>query len=549
MYKNIDYLEERIAMKDVYGVDTMCTAKFLSSTIYLQTGQTHSCYHPQPHNIPIEELVGNPSALHNTTHKKERRKQMLNGKRPAECNYCWRVEDMGDEHISDRIIKSKNELLMTEDAHGEIIKKGWDYNYQPTYLEISFGNECNMKCAYCHPKASSAWQKEMVLYGPMKNAPSLQQLEETIYREENNPYLDAFWKWWVDLRESLKVLRLTGGEPLLQQSIWRFLDMLDEFPCPDLILQVNSNLNIKNLLVKRFCDKVNKLLDEDKIKSFQMFSSLESWGERAVYARNGLDLELWEENLDTIMTEFSKQTIVKFPGIIIMNTFNIMSVTSYVKFLKKILYWRTKYNTVNETSIIKFDIPHCTEPSQWALLGLPDDYDSYFTDITAFFKKNAWDNNKSNYEINDFHNVYFLYFNDEEIKSWDRVHSHWQQIKIDRASIVPPEHLTIDKIDDARRNWSVFINETDQRRNTNFLKVFPEMTSYYDLTYKLLDLATTSYNQYIKKSMMQPSGMEVHIDDDFFYHHPSLAHNLIEYRKIKMYTTKIYDNDTLIDEF
>ena len=108
MYKNIDYFVERDNMKEKYGCDTMCTAKFLSSTIYLQSGQTHSCYHPLPHQVELEEIKDNPSAIHNSQHKIKRRKEMMLGMRPQECNYCWRVEEMGPEHLSDRIIKSKN---------------------------------------------------------------------------------------------------------------------------------------------------------------------------------------------------------------------------------------------------------------------------------------------------------------------------------------------------------------------------------------------------------------------------------------------------------
>ena len=161
IYKDVDYKNHKKEMEDTYGVDTMCTAKFLSATIYLQTGQTHSCYHPLPHFISLHEIKDNPSAIHNTKYKKAQRKKMLSGERPKECNYCWRIEDLNKDHLSDRIIKSKNELLITPDAHTHIKKHGWNLNYIPTYLEISFGNECNQKCFYCHPKASSRWQNEM----------------------------------------------------------------------------------------------------------------------------------------------------------------------------------------------------------------------------------------------------------------------------------------------------------------------------------------------------------------------------------------------------
>ena len=48
---------------------TFCMAKWHHTTIYLQTGETHSCYHPAPHAIPLKEIMINPNALHNTQQK------------------------------------------------------------------------------------------------------------------------------------------------------------------------------------------------------------------------------------------------------------------------------------------------------------------------------------------------------------------------------------------------------------------------------------------------------------------------------------------------
>ena len=82
-----------------------CTAKWSQVTVHLGTGHNHSCHHPRTHFIPIEEIVEDPSALHNTKFKKDIRRQMLNGERPTECDYCWKVEDAG-EPLSDRVLKS-----------------------------------------------------------------------------------------------------------------------------------------------------------------------------------------------------------------------------------------------------------------------------------------------------------------------------------------------------------------------------------------------------------------------------------------------------------
>ena len=72
----------------------------------------HSCHHPPTHKIPVEEVIANPKALHNTKHKKERMRQMLAGERPKECDYCWRVEDQGEKFFSDRTYKSQTSWAM-----------------------------------------------------------------------------------------------------------------------------------------------------------------------------------------------------------------------------------------------------------------------------------------------------------------------------------------------------------------------------------------------------------------------------------------------------
>ena len=549
MYKNVDYIHERENMKEVYKCDTMCTAKFFTSTIYLQSGQTHSCYHPLPHQIPLEEIKDNPSALHNTKHKKAKRKEMLLGQKPSECNYCWRVEAINDEQISDRIIKSKNELLLTPDAHDIIKDHGWDHNYQPTYLEISFGNECNMKCAYCHPKASSAWMKEMS-QGPFEDAEHLQVLDEKIYPEDDNPYVEAFWQWWPQLRKNLKVIRVTGGEPLLQQNAWKFIDMLAKSDdCSDLIFQLNTNLNIKNKLVKRLCTKVNDLLDNNKIKKFALYSSIESWGPRATYTRNGLNLDLFEENIATVMGELAHQRVEKFSGIMIMNTFNIMAVTSYTEFLQKVLDWREQFQNGKEYPKIMFDIPHCTEPNHWTLLGLPDDYDQYFDITTEFIQKYRWTKNWQKFPSAQHDQAYSNYFSEEEYSAWNRVVTVWKDIVQKRSKVNTESWIGPREIDDARRNWFLFINATDKRRKTDFVEIFPEMKDYYELCSSLYNIETMEYNKEVKQGLLSESEVDFHWDDDFVWHHPQLAKNLIAYRKIKKYPTNMYDNDKLIASF
>jgi hypothetical protein len=86
---------------------SFCAAKWYNATIWLGSGQTTSCHHPPAHAIDAEAIKTNPSAIHNTKQKKQDRAQMLTGERPPGCEYCWKIEDMGVDAVSDRVYKSK----------------------------------------------------------------------------------------------------------------------------------------------------------------------------------------------------------------------------------------------------------------------------------------------------------------------------------------------------------------------------------------------------------------------------------------------------------
>jgi hypothetical protein len=98
---------------------TFCFAKWHHSTIYLQLGQTHSCYHPPPHEIKLDEIALNSSALHNTEQKKQERKMMLAGEKPSGCQYCWNIESLGKDYKSDR--HDRNINIYTQERYQETL--------------------------------------------------------------------------------------------------------------------------------------------------------------------------------------------------------------------------------------------------------------------------------------------------------------------------------------------------------------------------------------------------------------------------------------------
>ena len=69
----------------------------LSTHLQGQLVAVHPAYDLMFDNFAPDAVKRNPKALHNTRHKKKQRKMMLNGERPDECDYCWKIE-LDDTH-------------------------------------------------------------------------------------------------------------------------------------------------------------------------------------------------------------------------------------------------------------------------------------------------------------------------------------------------------------------------------------------------------------------------------------------------------------------
>ena len=449
---------ELIRIKEIMpGVEkdtspTFCLAKWHHVTIYLQTGETHSCYHPAPHKIPLEGLEQNPSQLHNTPQKKQERLAMLNGQKPAGCQYCWNIECMGKDYVSDRHIKTTS--IYTPERIEEIKNNPWDYDINPEYIEVNFSNECNFKCGYCHPKFSSRYYSEIKQNGPYKDSTEHRNDIDwfELYEEDTNPYVDAWWKWWPEVSKTLNILRVTGGEPLMHKSTWRLFDELEQNPKPHLNIELNSNMGVKPAMVYRLVERVKDLKEKGCINSFKLYTSIDTWGKRAEYTRTGLDVELWERNLDYYLTATG------WP-VTFMVTFNLFVVTSFDSLLEKILEWRTKYNTdANETQWqrVRFDTPYLKEPLQFDMNILPkDEFLPYMEKHLKFIEENTDDKDRTK-------------FSSLEYERFRRVIDYMKNTEYDQ-----------DKIINGMRNFYSWFSEYDRRRKTNLVETFPELEKFY----------------------------------------------------------------------
>lgn len=477
-----------------------CLAKFKQVTMHLGTGMTHSCHHPVPHKIPLSEIENNPAALFNTSVLKKARTEMLNDKKPAECDYCWRVEDGGE--ISDRIYKSLETWAISD--YDKISQLTGQENLNPSYLEVSFSNACNLSCVYCGPEFSSKWVEELKHHGPLKILEGTkderwvqgwQDLETLSYKNrEFNPYIDAFWKWFPEIYPTLKHYRITGGEPLLSKETFRSLDWFIDNPNLDLEFSINSNLSVPDKVWNKFIEKL-KILKNGKVKKITVFTSAEGWGERAEYARTHMDFSLFKDRVEEILKIGNIRCVV-------MSAFNILSISSFQELLEWVLYLKRKYNPNNsnqhiETStgfqledysltdrksnnpdhsfVVGIDIPYLRHPEFLDIKYCSHDLVEKFLLPTMKFMSE----HVSNHEWTD-HQGFEAY----EFDKLKRIVSH--RLYFNRKN--HPERDDGFDIIRHRAMFYEFIQGIDKRRGTDFLSVYPEYKEFYEITEKCRDI-------------------------------------------------------------
>ena len=450
---------------------TFCVAKWKQTTLHLQNGHTHSCHHPGTHKVPWTELINRPSALHNTQYKMQMRDKMLNGVRPKECEYCWRVEDARKKEtdpLSDRYYKSRDFWALKHIP--EILKNDATADIPPSYLEVSFSNVCNFKCAYCAPHISSQWMTEIEHKGPYPTSDKFNNLhaievrgQKPIPHNKHNPYVEAFWKWFPDIYHKLEVFRITGGEPFLSKDTEKVIDFLTDNPAPNLELHFNSNFCIPDKLWERIMGKIKRLIIEKKVKKIQMYTSAEAHGAASEYIRFGMDYNKWLSNLEWYLmnmpdTEFGQSRVT------IMSTVNALSLPTYPQFIQDMAHLKQMASVrddpkhmmkeINNFNRMSVDFPYLRSPTFLSIFLFQREMKpqamKWLKDAKHYAKLGRFDP----YELTKLERVITTLDGDQR----------WSDLYREQYE----------------KDFKAYTIEYDKRRGTDFDNTFPELKNFRD---------------------------------------------------------------------
>jgi len=438
-------LEYRRRVIDIKS-ESFCAAKWYNATIWLGSGMTTSCHHPLPHKVSVQEVEANPRALHNTPRKKQERHQMQQGERPTGCEYCWKIEDMGVDAISDRVYKT---VIYKDEDLDLAYNTDWNSDINLKTLEIAFDRTCQLACSYCNPAFSTSWVRDIHRNGAYINLVSDGRNHFThehdsaqLYKlGETNPYVEAFFKWWeTDLHQTLTELRITGGEPLMSGYTKRLLDWFkNNRGASTTRLAINSNLCFDQSVLE-------ELLDSTQGIELDLYTSNESLGAHAEYIRDGLEWQQWTDNMWFLMRSGRLRSLH------VMCTINALCLESLPEFLTMLMEWKSQWgrNNPNFTlNILRF-------PSFQSPLVLPDD-------IRMKHRQRLVD------WLNRFNDHCMLHEHEK---------NHVQRL-IDYLDIVKTPHSDAFDLPALHNDFKQFHQQYDQRRDKDFKTTFPQLADWY----------------------------------------------------------------------
>ena len=432
-----------------------CQLKWNHSTVFLTMGTTASCHRVTHDPIVIENGKIN---FHNIPNKLEARRKMLKGEWPGRgCEHCKTVEDAGGN--SDRMTHLNMPGIT---APPEVHKDQTAVNVTPTQLEIYFGNTCNLKCLYCNPMFSSTINAENTLHGEFVYGKRYynignhvyipgkleygQELYNTGHSEEGehpaghpefivekNKELmtNKLFEWLEDNLIKLNKIIILGGEPFLQKETEKLIALIERKQCPDLTLVVFSNLTVDPIRVQNWLARMWKLVEDKKIENLQVVGSLDCWGPKAEYVRNGLNLKTFIENFEYMLYK-TKITLS------INSAVTSLTIPSMPELVEKINYWSK------------------TRPVYWSMMKAGDAGRPYLNpqifgkDIVSLGLSKALETFDTQNDV-----IKQGYANNLAgiIKECENTEPNPMQMKL----------------------LKIYIKELDRRRSTNFEQTFPEL--------------------------------------------------------------------------
>lgn len=261
---------------------------------------------------------------------------LLNGVQDPSCDYCWKVEQYGNNSLRQQYLEKFDESTYEQYVNNQVT---------PKFIQVSVGNECNFQCTYCNPKFSSRWEEDV------NKKPYKVFTDRFFYSVDpsNSNLLDNSISFLKGFKQVEK-LSMVGGEPLVNK---KFFEIIDNIPAR--VLHTATNLSIRQTAIDRFLDSCKNF------ETVRLVVSLDATGTVAEFSRYGLDFEIFNKNLDYLLNNKPNNVIIELNSL--MTSITIRDIHNFSQYvipkLDKLLVWTINY---------------CKDPRIQSLETLPDQY-------------------------------------------------------------------------------------------------------------------------------------------------------------------------------
>lgn len=327
------------------------------------------------HNLHLGNTrINSIKEIWNSDQYKQMRKNMLTGQRCEECTACYRSEDVGLNSFRNSVNKQYN-------RHFELINETQQDGFLPSmnlrYFDVRWSNICNFKCRSCSGTYSSSWATE--------------EKRSNVYifagGDNNDNLYDQFFPYLKDIEE----FYFAGGEPLLTDKHYDILEYLIGIGKTDVKLRYNTNLS--SLTYKK-----KSVLDLWKhFRNVNIDASLDSWGARAEYIREGTDWKIIEQNIKDIQ---QKTPHVNLQINSVISIFNISTTGDFYQYLidnsifDKNKFHPNFYNLLNPDFYSVNAIPDNLKTKikdKLNSISISRNIDQKIKDITKFLEASSYD--------------------------------------------------------------------------------------------------------------------------------------------------------------
>ena len=241
----------------------------------------------------------------NSENAKLLRQTLLSGKSFKHCSDCYDREKNGE--LTDRLASLQNfsqDFKRTEEtqADGSLAFKAL-----PS-LDIRFSNVCNFRCRICSAENSTSWYSDHSQLFPLDKKSGV--LHPTAAK-------DQLWNILDSLIPQLERVYFAGGEPLLEQDHYTFLEKLITAQKTDVVLRYNTNFS-----TLEFGDR-HIFSYWKQFKKIDLSVSLDGSGKALEYLRKGAVWNDIVQNIRTTRVLLPQVQISIMPTVSALNAFHI----------------------------------------------------------------------------------------------------------------------------------------------------------------------------------------------------------------------------------